>query len=84
MAKKPGSAAKVKLIQLSDASATRQRAVVRDLNKVLVAHGVRGKVSELRLTAAAATTTDCLPGQTKQIVCRKQPNGDFLCQEECV
>jgi hypothetical protein len=83
-AKKTAKAKKATRLYLPDASASRQRAVVRDMNKVLLAHGVTGKISELHLTAAASTDADCPPGQTKQVVCRKQPNGNFICREECV
>jgi hypothetical protein len=86
MAKKASKnvAPKKPLVHLSQASESRRRAVVRDVNKVLLAHGVRGKLSELHLTSGPAGDDECPPGQTKQVVCQKQPDGSFLCREECV
>ena len=60
---------------LPDAPAGKRRAVMRDVNKVLTAHGVRGKVAELHLARAAAA-------ESGRVVCRKQSDGSIVCTEE--
>jgi hypothetical protein len=66
--------AKPATIQLETASASRRKAVVRDINKILGDHGVKAKLTELHLTSVV--------GEAKRIVCRKQPDGRIVCKEE--
>jgi hypothetical protein len=75
-------------LHLPTASASRRLAVMRDLNKVLLSHGVTGKVSEFHLSVAAGAVAagaaaGCPPGQSPMVVCRKQPDGSVVCKEEC-
>ncbi len=58
-----------------------QAAVLRGVNKVLAAHGITGRVAELHVSS---TDDGCTDGQSKQVVCRKQPDGTIVCREECV
>jgi hypothetical protein len=72
--KRKSATRKATATHLPDASAAKRRAVVRDVNKVLAAHGVRGTVAELHLMRAAA--------ESGRVVCRKQPDGRIVCREE--
>ena len=61
---------------------TKQVAVLRRINQLLVAEGIAGKIRELHLEMPAAAK-DCPPGTRKRTVCRKQPDGRVICREEC-
>jgi hypothetical protein len=81
MAKKPSSPQKTPIQQAPKAL---HAAVFRDVNKVLAAHGIAGRISGLQVTGPAAAQVGGPPGKTLQVVCRKKPDGTIVCKPELV
>lgn len=71
-------------VRLHDLPPTRHTALFRDINKLLVQHGIAGTVTALQVDDGLSDGRGCPDGQSRQVICRKEPDGTIECSEECV
>lgn len=76
-------------VSLLTAPATLRRELLRDIERVLESHGIRGTLTAVHVKPAGEGDGDitilgaCPPGTERRIVCRRV-NGTLICKPECV
>lgn len=71
-------------VRLHDLPPTRHSALFRDIDNLLAEHGIAGTVTALQVDDRPPNSHDCPDGQSRQVICRREPDGTIECSEECV